>query len=62
MNEREELQEHRQHLLVEQHALKKEISQNVRFLGSTIYAINFIENEIRLCELVIFCQTGKYPK
>jgi hypothetical protein len=62
MIKREKLQLQKSRLLVEQCVLMQETRQIRRFSDAAEYAIKFLDREIRLLDLVTFCQTGSYPE
>ena len=61
MDNREAILIHIGYILADKLAIIKETELNLRILKSADSAINYWVEELKLLDLVEFCNTGKYP-
>lgn len=62
MTEREQILDAIRTLKIEQRAIKIVVDAEHRLSHAAGMAIKYHTERLRLCDLVIFCNTGKYPK
>jgi len=58
---RTEIIEQLHYLSVERYVLRKESALNLRTVRAIDYAVKYFHDELRLLNLIEFCNTGKFP-